>query len=279
MPNPFGRTAHYTGSFEKVKAGVAAKRYLKNSWDAFSPRLRTSDLVRGSANPKAVGQCQFIDKSAVPVCSSFILSENMSYQSVESLTRRLRTPHQVQRWLLTLKYNKKDTMRTIRGVLKFREAHCLEAALTAAAILEHHGYPPLILDLDSTDLLGHTLFLYRQNSRYGAVGFSRDVGLNGRKPIYKTIRALVQSYAAPYIDTKAGITRYGVLDLQALRDARWRSSDKYVWYIEKALQNMPHQRLKTSQKFIRIWRRRYVQFKKTHPHQQPKYYPNQKNWA
>lgn len=198
--------------------------------------------------------------------------------AIQRLIRRLRTPQQVQRWLLRLKYNKKDTMRTMHGVIKFREAHCLEAVLTAAVILEHHGYPPLILDFDSADLLGHTLFLYRQNGRYGTVGFSRDVGLNGRKAVYTSIRSLVQSYAAPYIDAKARITQYGVLDLRKLKDTRWRHLTKHVWYIERALQDMPHRRLKTSRKFIQTWRERYICFRKLHPDQQPSYFPNQKTW-
>jgi hypothetical protein len=41
------------------------------------------------------------------------------------------------------------TMRSFRELLKKNEAHCLEAAIAAAVILEQHGYPPLLLDLVS----------------------------------------------------------------------------------------------------------------------------------
>ena len=65
------------------------------------------------------------------------------------LIARLRTPEQVQRWLNRLPYNwerRGETLRTLRGVLRHGRAHCLEAALAAATILEQHGHPPLLLD-------------------------------------------------------------------------------------------------------------------------------------
>lgn len=199
-------------------------------------------------------------------------------KNIRQLIRKLRTPPQVQRWLLTLKYNRHNTMHTIHSVTKRRRAHCLEAALTAAAILEHHGHPPLILDLDSADGLAHTLFLFRHQGKYGTVGLSRDVGLNGRKAVYKTIRSLVTSYAAPYIDAKARITSYGVLDLRTLKHDQWRRSGSHAWYVEKALRTMPHRKLHSSPKFIRYWRRRYRTFKQHHPDRQPSYYPNREHW-
>ena len=198
--------------------------------------------------------------------------------SIQRLIRRLKTPEQVQKWILTLRYNPKDTMRNIHGVIKFREAHCLEAVLTAAAILEHHGHPPLILDFDSADALGHTLLLFRRRRKFGTIGMSRDVGLNGRKPVFKTIHALVQSYAAPYIDAKARITKYGVLDLRTLKNDRWRGSPKQTWYVEKELIKMPHRKLRSSPEFIKTWRKRYVEFLKKHPGKKPTFYPLQKTW-
>lgn len=169
-------------------------------------------------------------------------------------------------------------MRTLPGVLKSGRAHCLEGALSAAALLEPHGYPPLILDLESTDLLDHTLFLYKENGNYGSVGKSRDVGLDGRKPVFKTIRALVESYVIPYIDAKARLTGYGILDVRALKNSRWKTSRGNVWFVEDALLAMPHTTITTSEKIVRMWRERYIMFKKKHPAAQPDYYPAQKSW-
>lgn len=198
--------------------------------------------------------------------------------NIRSLVHRLRTPLQVQAWLRSLQYNKEKTMHTLPGVVRRGRVHCLEGALCAAAILEHQGYPPLILDLESADLLDHTLFLYRQNGRFGSVGKSRDVGLDGRKPVFRTVEALVRSYAAPYIDANACLTGFGVLDLRALTRSHWRTSANSVWYVESALHRLRHQKLRLSSEFVCSWRQKYVAWQRAHPGQQPTFYPNQHCW-
>lgn len=197
--------------------------------------------------------------------------------SVQKLIRRLNTPEKVQQWLTALDYNKTDTMRTIIGVTKHKKAHCLEGAMSAAAILAPY-YSPLILDLESTDLLDHTLFVYQRYGKWGAVGKSRDIGLDGRQPVFKTVRALAQSYIVPYIDQQAHLTSYGILDLRTLPRQTWRSSEKNVWYVEEALRRMRHVRLATPLATVRRWRRQYIEFKRLHPKSQPDYYPNRRNW-
>jgi hypothetical protein len=82
-----------------------------------------------------------------------------------SVIQKYRTPRQVQDFLRNLPYNWEkggETLRTFRGVVRHGSGHCLEGALSAAAILEQHGYPPLLLDLESQDQLDHVLFLFRQ---------------------------------------------------------------------------------------------------------------------
>src|SRR3989304_8509941 len=89
-----------------------------------------------------------------------------------ALIRRLRRPRQVHAFLRRLPYNWEktgDTLRTFRGVVRHWQAHCLEAALAAATILEQHGYPPLLLDLESKDNLDHGPFLFRHPGRWGSV--------------------------------------------------------------------------------------------------------------
>jgi hypothetical protein len=95
-----------------------------------------------------------------------------------ALVRKLRTPRQVQGFLQKLPYNwdRPVTLRTFRGVVEQGKASCLEAALTAATILEQHGYPPLLLDLESQDDLDHVLFLFQRKGRYGTV--ARGGGLS-----------------------------------------------------------------------------------------------------
>ena len=62
-----------------------------------------------------------------------------------SIIQAYRTPRQVQAFLRYLPYNWEkggETLRTFRGVVRHGSAHCLEVALSAATILEQHGYPP-----------------------------------------------------------------------------------------------------------------------------------------
>src|SRR2546428_5041426 len=57
--------------------------------------------------------------------------------------RKYRTPRQVQAFLRALPYNcekRKETLRTFRVVARYWKAHCLQAAIRSASILEHHCY-------------------------------------------------------------------------------------------------------------------------------------------
>ncbi len=108
------------------------------------------------------------------------------------LVRRLRTPGHVQRFLNDLPYNTEGrpdgpTLRSFRLVVRTWTAHCMEAALAAAVILEQHGYPPLVLSIESEDRLDHVLFLYQSGGRWGSVARSRDLGLHG--PVSSTTSA------------------------------------------------------------------------------------------
>ena len=137
----------------------------------------------------------------------------------------------MQRWLRSLPYNwekRGETLRSFRSVLRRRTAHCLEAALGAACILEPHGYPPLLLSFESQDGLDHVLFVFRERGRWGAVARSRDPGLHGRKPVFASPRRLAASYMDAYVDLSGRVTgvrggrpaRAGRLRLAAQRAQR-----------------------------------------------------------
>jgi hypothetical protein len=190
------------------------------------------------------------------------------------------TPAQVQRWLESLPYNREEhgeTLRTFRGVVRAGEVHCLEGALCAATILEPHGYPPLLLDLESVDDLDHVVFLFRAPTGYGAVARSRDPGLHGRKPVFRTARDLVFSYMDPYVDFTGRINGYGLLDLRTI-ESDWRLSTRNVWAIERALIDMPHRRVHMSDRRYGYWHARYVGYKKRYPDRRPRFYPNRHRW-
>jgi len=194
---------------------------------------------------------------------------------------RCRTPHQVQQFLNGLPYNhekSKETLRTFRQVVRRGSAHCLEAALTAAVILEQQGYPTLLLDLESQDELDHVLFLYRKNGKWGTVARSRDPGLHGRKPVFQSLRDLVDSYAEPYIDFSGRIVGYALCDLAGLGNYDWRLSERNVWKVERFLISISHRRFHMSNKRYRYWHKRFLDYKSRYPERKPLYYPNRACW-
>jgi len=198
-----------------------------------------------------------------------------------AVIQRCRTPKQVQAFLRSLPYNQEtqgETVRTFRQVMRHGQAHCLEGALVAATVLEQHGYPPLFLDLESQDKLDHVLFLFRHNGCYGTVAHSRDFGLHGRKPVFRTVRQLVMSYVDPYVDGTGRITGYGVFDLRTLRRCDWRLSARNVWAVERALIKFPHRKLRTSDRRHRAILRQFRAHKRAYPDKPVTFYENKHLW-
>jgi hypothetical protein len=209
-----------------------------------------------------------------PTPASFTRSERKVIAS-------LRTPAQVQRFLTNMPYNWErngGTLRSFREVLKRNEAHCLEAALVATVILEQHGYPPLLLDIESVDLLDHVIFVFQKRGLWGSIGRSRDLGLHGRKPVFRDLRQLVWSYFDPYVDFSGRIKGYGLTNLYELGNYDWRFSAKNMHRIEEHLRAIPHRALKSSDSRYKQLHARYKEFKKEHPDKQPPYYDNQDQW-
>jgi hypothetical protein len=202
-----------------------------------------------------------------------------------AILRRCRTPEAVQRYLNALPYNNEPppggaTLRSFRGVAKHGTAHCMEAALTAAAILEQHGYPPLVLSFESIDELDHVLFVYRRAGKWGSGARSRAPGLHGRKPVFRTARALALTYVEPYVDYSGRITGYTVVDLRdLLGDYDWRLSDGNVWKAERVLLEAPHRPIRSSDARIDRLRRKYVAFRKDHDGRKPLYYKDRHTWS
>ena len=197
------------------------------------------------------------------------------------LIQRLNTPAKVQGWLTSLPYNwerQGGTMRSFREVVRRNDAHCLEAAVAAAVILEQHGYPPLLFDLESWDLLDHVIFVFQQEGRWGSIGRSRDIGLHGRKPLFRSLRQLVWSYFDPYIDMTGRIKGYGLTSLYELGNYDWRFNRRNMHKIEDHLREMPHRKLISSDRRYRYWHERYQNYKKRFPDRSPSYYPNRHQW-
>ena len=198
-----------------------------------------------------------------------------------AVIRKHRTPQQVQRLLDSLPYNwekPKATLRSFRGVITTGTAHCLEAAITSAAILEQHGYPPLMLSLESADKLDHVLYLFKQNGRWGTIARSREAGLHGRKPVFRSVRDLVLTYVEPYVDFTGRLTGYGVGSLSDLGDYDWRLSWKNVWKVEQYLLKMPHKKYHMSERRYAKVLRRYKAFRAADSDAPVNYYDSRPTW-
>lgn len=198
------------------------------------------------------------------------------------LIARLRSPAAVQRWLNALPYNNErhgETLRSFRGVVRTGTAHCLEAALAAAVILEQHRYPPLVLSFESIDLLDHVIFAYRGAQGWGSVARSRDPGLHGRKPVFATPRALALSYFEGYIDFTGRIKAYAVVDLRVLGKYDWRLADTNIWKVERLLLDWPHRPIVSSDVRANRLRRRYRAFRHAHGYKPWKYYSGRHRWT
>jgi hypothetical protein len=196
---------------------------------------------------------------------------------------RVRTPAAAQKFLNALPYNTEPPpgralLRSFRGVVRHNTAHCLEAAISCAVIMEQHGYPPLVMSLESVDGLDHVIFVYRRKGRWGSVARSRDPGLHGRAPAYRSLRRLAESYYDGFIDKTGRLKAYGVVDLRVLGDYDWRLSERNVWKVERLLFDIPHRPIRKSLARTKRRRARYFAFIAKHPGKKPMFY-NQRHWT
>lgn len=200
------------------------------------------------------------------------------------LIQRLRTPSAVQTFLNRLPYNTEPapgpaTGRSFRGVVRHRTAHCREAAVTAAVLLEQHGHSPLLMSLESIDGLDHVVFVYRARTGWGSVARSRDPGLHGRRPVFRSLRALALTYFEPFIDTTGCLKGYGVADLRVLGNYDWRFSERNTWRVEQLLFDIPHRPIRSSAKRVDRLRARYFRFRREHPGVKPVLYYDRTTWT
>jgi hypothetical protein len=187
----------------------------------------------------------------------------------------------VQRYFSSLPYNREKngpSLRSFRELIKHKEAHCLESAVAAAVILEQHGYPPLLLDLESQDLLDHVVFVFRCDGGWGSVGRSRDIGLHGRKPVYRSLRDLAWSYFDPFVDFSGRLKGYAVTSLYELGNYDWRFSPRNMRKIEDHLRAIPHRKIRSSDLRYEKLLARYHRYKKRFPDRSPSYYDSRPKW-
>lgn len=162
--------------------------------------------------------------------------------------RRLNTPAKIQDYLNNLKFNfekKGETIKSPVRVLRDGEAHCFEGAILGAYILSLHGHKPLVLHLETTpDDYHHVIAPFMIEGRWGALSKTNHAVLRYREPVYKDIRELVMSYFHEYFlndNGKKTLRRYSLpLNLAIFSRREWWIDSKDLWYLDKALDKVPH---------------------------------------
>lgn len=166
------------------------------------------------------------------------------------LFKRLNTPAKIQDYLNTLEFNfeeRGDTCMSPREVIKSKRAHCMEGAMFASAVLEFHGFKPLVLDLRSIKKpydYDHVVAVFKQFGAYGAISKTNHAVLRYREPIYKTTRELALSYFHEYFLNNSGkktLREYSVpFDLNYFNKLNWRTTQEDLFDISFYLDEIKH---------------------------------------
>jgi len=172
----------------------------------------------------------------------------------KKLFRKLNTPAKIQDFLETIPINfeqKGETLYSPRQMLKNRKAHCMEGALFASAVFQFHGKTPFLLHLKTAENdFDHVIAPFKIENCWGAISKTNHACLRYREPVYKSIRELVISYFHEYFINKTGQKTLrefsNLLDLSKYNSKNWVTSEKDLWYIDRALDKIPHHKILTS---------------------------------
>jgi hypothetical protein len=160
---------------------------------------------------------------------------------------RLTTPERIQAFINAIPANHEpggETVHSVRNVLRYRVAHCIEGALVAACALAIHGEPALVMHLDCAPHDNpHVLALFRRGRHLGALSKSNGAWLRYREPVYRTLRELAMSYFHEFFDSKGHKTLRGysrALDLRNFDPALWVTNPESCWRVHDAIASSRH---------------------------------------
>ncbi|SKA01057.1 hypothetical protein SAMN02745126_03120 [Enhydrobacter aerosaccus] len=173
------------------------------------------------------------------------------------ILRTLRTPERIQQFVVDLHANFEedgDSLRSVRGVLRHRKAHCIEAAFIAACALWLQGERPLLMDMTAQGDSDHVVALFKRDGCWGAISKSNHVWLRWRDPVYRSLRELAISYLHEYSDGDRKTLRgYSVpFDLRRFSTDLWVTNEDHCWDVGAALDDVRHYRLITPKQARRL---------------------------
>ncbi len=174
---------------------------------------------------------------------------------------RLATPERIQDFVSALPANFErngGTCLSVRGVLREKHAHCIEAAFVAALALWLNGERPLLMDLQaSRHDDDHVVVLFRRGGCWGAISKSNHVWLRWRDPVYRSLRELAMSYFHEYTraDRKTLRAYSRQIDLRGFDPSLWVTNEDNCWEVAGALDDARHYRLLRPEQARRLRRR------------------------
>lgn len=176
------------------------------------------------------------------------------------ILRALKTPAKIQDFVNGLVFRiegENETCLSPRGVLRERQAQCVEGAVFAAAALRFHGYRPLVVDLESTkDDQDHVIAVFQVDGCWGAISKTNHGVLRYREPVYRTIRELVMSYFHEYFlqsNRKKTMRKFSrPIDLSRFDDEEWETSEEAIWFVPEHLVGVRHEEILTRGQIARL---------------------------
>jgi len=173
--------------------------------------------------------------------------------------KKLSTPRKIQSFLDHSPVNFSsigEPIQNPRQVLQNKRAHCIEAAVLAAASLAYHGRPAVLLDLQASDNdEDHVVALFKESGLWGAISKTNHPILRWRDAVYKDVRELALSYFHEYFlwDTspngkKVRVSKLGTktlrayskpFDLLRYKPEQWWAAGDLDWLAEE-LDASPH---------------------------------------
>ena len=128
--------------------------------------------------------------------------------------------------------------------MRANSAHCFDGALFAAAALEQLGFPPLVMDLQSSrEDDDHILAVFQKRGHWGAIAKSNYTGCRYRDPVYRTLRELCMSYFDVYFNLagKKTLRSYSrPFDLRQIKDVSWRTALSNLDFLGERLDRTQH---------------------------------------
>jgi hypothetical protein len=191
----------------------------------------------------------------------FARREDLGLTGAEyALLRRLDSPRKIQDFVFRLGQNfeeRGETCYSVREVLHWRKAHCIEGAMLAACAFWIQGEPPLLLDMRAVRDFDHVVALYRRQGRWGAISKTNGVFLRSRDPVYSTLRELAMSYFHEYANRREHKTlrEYSLpYDLRRM-DVRVWVTGEGAWGVAEALDDLRHFKLMNGRQLREVTRR------------------------